>query len=103
MTTEAYTKTIYKYLLANSPGPQTIRLPKNARVLHVGSQDEILMLWCMVDPNNASVTRRFEVFATGQKVDSVGLNYLGTTQVQPFVWHIFEHITNESVGWIDGS
>lgn len=94
-------KTIYKYqipLLVNS----RIYLPKDAEILSFQTQNDIPVIWVLVDeifafPEVSKEEREFAVFGTGHEVpqDIENLKYIGTTQQSqdpPLVWHLFEII-----------
>lgn len=60
-------KVIYKYGL-DLKDRQTIVMPEGAETLSVQTQHEVPCLWAMVDPENKTEIRYFEVFATGQLI-----------------------------------
>lgn len=85
---------IWKFPLKHQPEPQTIKMPFDARLLHIGSQNDVICIWTSVplNPKMALVSRTFQVVATGQEYDSDdGLIYLGTVLQGQYVWHIFEN------------
>jgi hypothetical protein len=76
---------------------QQIEMPEHAQILHVGGQDGRLCLWVRVNPANAKVARRISVRGTGHTIEKGQLApangfYLGSAQVGPFVWHVFEAV-----------
>jgi len=91
-------KIIYKYPLVIQD-VQTIKLPANAEILSVQSQiintfrDRELFLWAMVNPQlDTEQERTIHIIGTGNSMPNKVLKYLGTTQMNTFVWHIFEEI-----------
>ena len=89
--------TIYKYppkVQLNST--QQLMLPFGAEILSVQVQHGTLCLWAAFpgDPE-PRVVREIEVVATGQPVESfekIDRKFLGTVQMGPFVWHVFERV-----------
>lgn len=85
---------IYKYELAIADLPQTVKMPENPIFRYAGEQDGNLCVWAEVDPKAQMREYSFCVKGTGQPI-SPDMNYIGTVQMSPFVWHIFQ-ITNKS-------
>lgn len=86
----SHTTVVHKYTLNPTPGrPQQLELPKEAKILHIADQYGYIRLWALVDPVASNETRTFQVFGTGQPVYPAA-DYIGTLQMEPFVWHIFE-------------
>lgn len=86
--------TIWKYPLALTLA-QTLTLPKEARILHVGEQAQRLTLWVQVDDLLPHEDRVFIIVGTGHEVPgqtpAYPLRHLGTVQMADgFVWHVFE-------------
>jgi hypothetical protein len=73
---------------------QVINMPKNSDILAVQVQNGVICLWAMVDPFVEKVPKAFHIVCTGRRVgqDIEGgyASYLGTVQMDQFVWHIFE-------------
>ena len=45
------------------------------------------------DKHEQEIERRgFHLIGTGQKFDDTHLNYVGTVQKPPWVWHIYEEV-----------
>ena len=91
--------TVWKFLI-KLIGAFEIEMPEGAVVLHVDLQKgEGGVLWALVDPDKPLSTRVFNVVGTGQFLGSRdtmrGTTYVGTYQIPPFVWHVFE-ITKEA-------
>jgi hypothetical protein len=87
---------VYKYPFAIQDRV-TVRLPRNADILHIGEQQfGELCVWALVDPDAPpTVERYFRVFGTGHAVpDDVELDHLTTIiSANGLVWHIFEDDT----------
>jgi hypothetical protein len=84
-------RTIYKYELPFND-KVTVNMPKGAEVLTVQTQGRGLYLWALVEPSISTVERRFEIFGTGHPITAGKRNYIGTAQVGPYVWHVFENL-----------
>jgi hypothetical protein len=70
-----------------------IQMPTGARVVHVGSQHNIPMLWALCDAEAEVEARCFRVAGTGHPIpESVVDNYVGTFMMMGghLVWHVFE-------------
>ena len=73
---------------------QTIIVPENAKVLHVGLDTEgTPCLWCQVETNNTRVDMPVAVVGTGFALPTEsGWTYAGSFNQGPFGWHVFtEH------------
>jgi len=70
---------------------QTLNIPYGAKLLHIGTQQDIPTLWAAVNPEQPLENRRFWVVGTGGRIprDST---YVGTSVGSEFVWHIYEDI-----------
>ena len=80
---------IYKYLLFIKDGPQPVAMPLGAVVRHVGVQFEAVCLWADVDSSEDEEIRRFVIAGTGHDL-LPDWDYVGTVQMPPYVWHVFE-------------
>jgi hypothetical protein len=89
-------KTIWKFEVA-LVSPQQVPMPNGTEILTVQTQGETGCLWALVDTEADSTDMRtFEVFGTGQIIhEDMGIErkYIGTFQVRPFVWHVFERLS----------
>jgi len=84
---------IYKYILPSNPGRHLIELPRGARVLSFGRQDDDLVIWALVDPGNKPEARPFHLHFTGLPFDCATRQddeYIGTRQMGLLVYHLFE-------------
>ena len=91
---------IWKYPIDVQDGIIEVLMPKDAEVIHVGTQYDIVCLWVIVDTErHGDETKRFRIHGTGHPLAnntgtpySIFDTYLGTVQTcnGKFVWHIFE-------------
>lgn len=90
-------KTIWKYQLALTDGQQVLAMPKGARILHLGYQNQVPTLWAEVDSEADKEPRYFQIHGTGHPVANGG-TYLGTVQASSsiFVWHVYDHGTEHT-------
>lgn len=95
-------KIIYKYEIPIIGYPK-IDLPKGAEILDFQTQNNMLVIWALVDviPSIDQIVikeaREFAIYGTGQAIaeDLQNFKYIGTTQQStnpPLVWHLFEKI-----------
>lgn len=91
-------KTIYKYELT-AHQKQSVALPKDAVILHVDNQREMICIWCELDPEDKDLrARMFEVFGTGHEIhEDMGIEriYIGTVKLQggDYIFHVYERIS----------
>ena len=70
---------------------QTISMPVDTKLLSVQSQNGIMCLWALVDPQHPrSEFRAIRIFGTGLKCDVAPDRFIGTVQIGQFVWHVFD-------------
>lgn len=82
---------IFKYRL-EIVDRQVLRLPIGAKILHVDNNFDMLTLWAAVDPTRSEEERIIRIVGTGHPIPNYDrLTHLGTVQMPPFVWHVFEH------------
>jgi hypothetical protein len=81
-------KSIWKYPLVLSGGPQTMFMPAGARVVFVGEQNDRPVMWTEVGGGEPDTCRVFRIFGTGQPIP--GGEYVGTAICGRFVWHVYE-------------
>ena len=83
-------ETIWKFPVDVNP----VEMPLGARIVHFGVQNHVPMVWAIVDPE-VSLTRphRFVAVGTGHPIPTAA-TYVGTWHDGPFVWHIFEELTD---------
>lgn len=84
---------IYKYPLVQDPTSlQYVKMPANAKVLHVGEQHGELYVWAMINPNATVVNYKFFVLGTGQDIGHLEMvcKFLNSVQMENgLVWHVF--------------
>jgi hypothetical protein len=78
---------IYKYRFV-STDQFSIAMPMGAKILTVQMQQGTPCLWAEVNLNAPYENRYFRIFGTGQP-NPFG-KYIGTYQVDEFVWHLYE-------------
>lgn len=82
---------IYKYPLAISNQVQEVEMHETAGFLSVQEQNGEIVMWWRVDADTQSIrTRLFQIVGTGHIVPHNCRIYLGTVQMNEFVWHVFE-------------
>ena len=82
---------IYKYQITDSLNE--IVMPKGAHVLsfQYRAQDQMFVLWALIDPTVQLETRKFHMVMTGEQFDhQPNYKYIETTQAGPIVAHLFE-------------
>lgn len=91
-------KTIYKYEVPLD-GAFKLRLPKEAIILSFQCQNDMPVIWAMVENAHINEDRRFRLYGTGHPIERIpkdaNLHYIGTiqqSQVPPLVWHLFEEV-----------
>jgi hypothetical protein len=81
---------IWKYMF-DIADVVTLDAPRGARALHVDVQRGVPCIWMLCDRAQAREQRQFRVISTGHPIDDVeSLRHIGTFQMPPFVWHVFE-------------
>lgn len=89
-------KKIWKYSLHLDLESEFIEMPKGAEILSAQNQNGTVCIWVLVDPLAPKEKREIAVWGTGHKIwrDS-NLQFIGTVQVEPFVWHVFEILADK--------
>lgn len=83
-------KTIWKFPLVID-AVQTIEMPAGAEILSVLEQDGRICVWALVTPGAAPLSRRFEMFWTGDAVPNFARRrFLATVQIGRHIHHVFE-------------
>lgn len=85
-------KAIWKFPLETTDF-QVIRMPSDAEILAVQTQDGVPCIWAMVDTTDPPESRIFRIYGTGHPVNAdEELAYVGTCQLHggSLVFHIFE-------------
>jgi hypothetical protein len=71
------------------------QIPRDAEVLDAQVQNEVGVMWVLVNPYNDKELRSFVLYPTGQfEFDSSSLTYISTLQYDDgeFVLHLFEKV-----------
>lgn len=70
----------------------TLPLPTNAEALTVQIQNELPMLWCLVNPGAALEPRLFRTYGTGHPIVGAPGKYVATYQLEggQLVFHVFD-------------
>lgn len=78
--------TVYKYPIG------TMELPRGAKVLSAGIQDDAFFIWVQVDDAETTEFRQFEVYGTGWEIPfpQNELAFISTVHRDGWVWHVFE-------------
>lgn len=79
---------IFKYQLPTSLGGR-LQIPSGATIVHVALQNKVPCLWAIVQDDALVEVRFFMIFGTGHALPT-DVEYVGTFQDSPFVWHLFE-------------
>ncbi len=82
-------RTIYKYTLPLQD-VVTLSMPAGAEVLSVGLQGGNITLWAMVHPTSPQMDRVFYLYGTGNPISGGEGRFIGTVQMNYFIWHVFE-------------
>ncbi len=80
--------TIYKYTLQIGHA-QRITIPGFIKVLYTGLQSGVPCIWALVDTEKELKAHLITVHGTGHPVLNSLEEYVGTVQIDAFVWHIF--------------
>lgn len=81
-----------------------VEMPKGAQIVrfgvqYVGPLDDAPRqghptVWAIVNPEQPTETRTFQVFGTGHDLPR-GACHIGTYDADPFVWHVFELVDTD--------
>ena len=87
-------KKVLKYKLeprVSNNKTESVKMPPEARYLHVGFQGDDMYLWAEVDTDMAEVYRTFEVFGTGHEMSDGPRTFIGTAHLNNYqqVFHIY--------------
>jgi len=83
---------IYKYEVPINLSFFHLDLPEKAQLLAFQLQDAQPVLWALVNTEAIIETRHFAIRGTGSAMGGWRSTdkYIGTVQIPPFVWHLFE-------------
>lgn len=83
---------IYKYIVPVKLSFFNLDLPLGAEILAFQIQDNTPVIWVLVNTETVKERRHFAVRGTGEAMNDWRTTdkYIGTVQMPPFVWHLFE-------------
>ena len=82
-------KVIWKYKLND----EDIYVPRNSKVLCVKLQYGVPCVWILIDAYDESLNLlQFRVVETEEEFDNTDIEYVGTYEEGPSIWHVFEVI-----------
>lgn len=87
---------IFKFPLCADAGPETIQMPRGAKVISVGAQGLFPVLWAECGEHAEIKERNFYLAATGEELPAdfpEAFRFIGTVQLeQPraLVFHVYE-------------
>ena len=86
-------KTIWKFELSLTD-VQTIKMPRDARILSVQTQFGTPFIWAIVDSEEVKEDRTFIIYGTGHPCSCKKEDFIGTFQIDngTFVFHLFERL-----------
>lgn len=85
-------KTIYKYPLEQR-NINEVEMPEGAEILSVQVQNEIPVLWAIVDTENPNEKRKIRIIGTGHEINACEMMiFIDTFQLPKLglVFHVFE-------------
>ena len=88
----AEVKTIHKYSLDTTREDKiTVKMPRVAKIVMVGSQHGQPFLWAIVDTEHPLIERHYRLIATGQPIPG-GHDHVAsfTRNNGESTWHLFE-------------
>jgi len=72
---------------------QEVEMPSSAQLLSVDVQQGILCLWALVDLDRATKERHvIDIIGTGEPIESHHRAFIGTAQMGPLLWHVFQRV-----------
>ena len=82
---------IYKFSLQIMGGVQSIFMKEGSEILSLQEQHGVPTIWVKfpVD-DDSSVERKFMMHGTGHESEDMEGTFIGTVQINGFVWHYFE-------------
>lgn len=89
-------KTVWKFPLFTGEGPfgmygeREIEAPFGTQFIYVAHQHGQLCLWGVVEDQTALETVELYVSGTGTELPESGLDYIGSSWQDPFVWHVWK-------------
>ncbi len=83
---------IYKYPVPIE-GEFYLNLPANHQIITFQVQNGQPCVWIRVDAGAVTNPVKFAIIGTGHEYDPSEYGYIGTIQLEGFVWHLHEQIT----------
>lgn len=80
---------IYKYTFSGM-SRDTLSMHSGAKILCLQMQNGVPCLWAQVDTSKYMENRDFKWYATGEPLPENPGEYIGTVQIQSFVYHLYE-------------
>jgi len=94
-------KTVWKFPIPIQDEVIEVPMPKDAEIVYVACQKEVVCLWALVETEAEKEVRKFRIYGTGHEIrPNVGTGYntydtyVGTA-IQfggDLIWHVFEVI-----------
>ena len=91
-------KTIWKFELTPViNGTHSIKMPKEAEILSIQTQNEKPQIWAIVNDEAEKEERFFEIFGTGHKIPcdmGIDRKFIGTFKMHngTLIFHLFERL-----------
>ena len=88
-------KVIWKYTLGLGleKEVQSFKMPRWSTILCVQMQDDVPVMWALVDPSTSMEERTFILAYTGEQRSDLNIaGYIGTFQSDLLVYHVFEEL-----------
>lgn len=82
-------KVIWKYEIPIAE-QFSLAIPQYGEILSVQLQNNKPKMWVVVDSDEETIVRTFQLVGTGNKEIKNGMLYIGTFQMPPYVWHLYE-------------
>lgn len=82
-------RTIFKYRIQFEV-EQKLELPVSHEILTLQMQGDYAFIWALVDPDEVKGEFAFRIVGTGHREVLDTDKYVGTYQVDGFVWHLFQ-------------
>jgi len=80
---------IYKYMLRQGPGEQTVPMHRDLEVVHAGlDASSEYCIWARVDTESPIVDKKLRIVGTGERYSSDDWTYVATFAAMPFMWHV---------------
>jgi len=86
-------KTIWKFKFEINDNFE-LSMPKNAEILTIQIQNNIPCIWAIIDSDQLSEIRYFELYGTGHLLKESKKKYIGSFRMynDSLIFHLFENI-----------